>query len=169
MGISKKFGNTAKEPSEWPLIARNLPNALECNATLFTTPFATSNINFGMSHLANLYQDWILSQESWDVQSSRQRSLMAISSHEIGYSDHSFFNMEYRRWQVPIIDPQMPINVTMFSVPILLVNALWDPLTSYDIAISMQQKIKGSTLLNGGGDGHCTYPLRNGETTETVN
>jgi pimeloyl-ACP methyl ester carboxylesterase len=59
-------------------------------------------------------------------------------------------------WPTPVRNPPRTIDIPNPSAPILVVNALWDPVTGYDQAVGMQRRIANSVLLTRNGEGHGT-------------
>ncbi|KAI4164206.1 MAG: hypothetical protein LQ342_002170 [Letrouitia transgressa] len=157
--IRTNIGNYVKSLRTWPSLAQGLADAQEGNATLLATELATAKSYIGMSLLAIACQDWILPQGTWEVQQNRLHALEALSPYGIGFTSASFWSIACRRWPVPIVNPQAPINITI-SAPVLMVHAMWDPASNYDMAVSMEQSIRGSVLLTRRGDGHGSYSLK---------
>ncbi|KAI4216141.1 MAG: hypothetical protein LQ351_001641 [Letrouitia transgressa] len=164
--IRSNIGNYIKFLRTWPSQAQGLAEALEGNATLLATELATAKSYNGMSLLAVACQDWILPKGTWEVQQNRLHALEALSPYGIGFTSGSLWSIACRRWPVPIRNPQAPINITI-SAPVLMVHAMWDPAANYDMAVSMQQSIRGSVLLTRQGDGHGSYSLR-GDTSAAM-
>ena len=160
-------GNYIKVLKQWSVLAQGLADAQKGNATLLAPALATEKTSVGMSSLSISCQDWVLPEGSWEVQQNREHAVNALSPHGFGFASASQWSIACRRWPVPVTNPQTPINITTITAPILMVHALWDPACNYDMAVSMQQKMKGATLLTRRGDGHGSYAQK-GETSAAM-
>jgi pimeloyl-ACP methyl ester carboxylesterase len=69
-------------------------------------------------------------------------------------------------WPVKATNPPAKLNVRT-KAPILLVNSIGDPSTSYSWAVGMLEEIQNSVLLTRNGDGHTSWD-RNGATTKAM-
>ncbi|KIW91116.1 uncharacterized protein Z519_08010 [Cladophialophora bantiana CBS 173.52] len=72
-----------------------------------------------------------------------------------------------RRWSSPVVNREKPLNVTGVSTHILVVNALFDPETLYEMAVKLWTEIEDSVLLTRRGDGHTSYSLH-GDTQRAI-
>jgi hypothetical protein len=70
-------------------------------------------------------------------------------------------------WPAPLTNPPMKLNVKTQD-PILMVNAIRDPSTSYTWAVGMLEEVKNNVLLTRNGDGHTSWGL-GGATTNAIN
>lgn len=72
-------------------------------------------------------------------------------------------------WKAPLTNPPKPANVTGTPRPLLLVNAKYDPETSYVWAVGVQGEIgrENAVLLTRDGVGHTSYSL-GGDTSKAM-
>lgn len=143
----------------WPLLSEGLKEAHEGNATLLSKPWYTTASNSDFSQNGISCQDWTWDTASWAEWTNRQSLLRSVSPRLQGVSEVTAAQAVCLGWPSPVVNPERPLNVTGASTHILLVNALFDPETPYEMAVNMQTEIQGSVLLTRNGDGHTSYGL----------
>ncbi|KAI0020475.1 TAP-like protein-domain-containing protein [Xylariomycetidae sp. FL0641] len=70
-------------------------------------------------------------------------------------------------WPARTANPPAPLTYRG-DAPLLMVNSLYDPSTSYAWALGLQSELRNAVLLTRDGAGHTSYTL-GGETTELTN
>ncbi|ETN36937.1 uncharacterized protein HMPREF1541_07924 [Cyphellophora europaea CBS 101466] len=146
-----------KYPENYPAAAQWLAEAMDGNATGLATPFVSKATEWLLAHAAIACIEWSLEEGTWEVHSNRRNSRDSLSPYGWLTTPETQWAQWCRRWPIPVRNPPKPIKVPTLTAPVLLVHALWDTATSYDQAVSVQQKIPGSRLLTRRGDGHGSF------------
>ena len=154
--------NLIIKPQTWPVLGLALAPALEGNATLLSTPLAlpgqTEANSALFSWLAVGCVDWLHSSNTFSDILYKEQLTTSIAPHTQGASQSWSYQSGCIGWPVPVKNPQRWLNV-QDTAPILMVNALYDPETSYEWAVGLQEQIPSSVLLTRRGDGHTSYFL----------
>lgn len=143
----------------WPLLAQGLKEAYQGNATLLSKQWYTTVSNGDFSQKGISCQDWTWNKATWSEWTNRQSLLRSLSPRLQGVSEVTVAQAVCLGWPSPVVNPEKQLNVTGVSTHILLVSALFDPETPYEMAVNMQTEIQGSVLLTRNGDGHTSYGL----------
>lgn len=159
------------KPTTWEYLGLGIAQALEGNATILSTTLAipgqteTNTVQF--AYIAVGCLDWTTSSTSVHDILYKDQLLKSIAPHT--YYGSQLYETQLRclGWPAAVQYPPQYANVTT-KTPILLVNALYDPETSYTWAVGLQQQIENSVLLTRNGDGHTSYVL-GGEATDVIN
>ncbi|KAH7385339.1 TAP-like protein-domain-containing protein [Phaeosphaeria sp. MPI-PUGE-AT-0046c] len=116
--------------------------------------------------LAIACQDWKPVDESWEALQAKMMIGEAYTPLVKGASQTYSLQAACLGWGAPLANPPAPLKIDTKS-PILLVNSIYDPSTSYVWAASMQEDIENSVLLTRNGPGHTTYG-KGGKTMEAM-
>ncbi|EXJ71314.1 uncharacterized protein A1O5_05120 [Cladophialophora psammophila CBS 110553] len=154
------------QQSTWGLLAEGVKEAHQGNATLLSKPWYTASSSTDFSQSAISCQDWMWNS-SWAEWTNRQDLLRSVSPRLQGVSEVTAAQAVCLGWPSPVVNPEKPLNVTGVSTNILVVNALFDPETPYEMAVNLQTEIEGSVLLTRRGDGHTSYGLH-GDTQRAI-
>ena len=160
------------EPGEWATLAAALYQAIFADdATLLSTPLMVSQNGSAASatyaNIAVYCADWNVTARSLPEVLYLQQVARSVAPHTRGASEFWRVAIQCIAWPAPVQYHQQLTKVTKIP-PILLVNAYYDPETSYDWAVGLQSQIAGSTLLTRNGAGHTSYLLR-GESAKAIN
>lgn len=95
-----------------------------------------------------------------DLSSLLYRYDLANSIAPHSHGAHQFWQIETQciGWPAPITNPPARQNITD-TPSLLLVNALYDPETSYTWAVGLMEQVENATLVTRVGDGHTSYAL----------
>ncbi|KAI4242555.1 MAG: hypothetical protein L6R40_003936 [Gallowayella cf. fulva] len=155
------FQNTTTKYTGWDIFSQALTQAAQGNATLLSSPLATSETFDAYPGLAIGCQDWL--HESTSLADLRYKSSMvsATAPRTRGSSQTYYYQSNCLGWPAPTSNPQRRLKPTVSEAPpMLLVNALYDPSTSIIWATEIQRQVKNSVLLTRLGSGHTSYQLR---------
>lgn len=137
------------------------------DATAFSPALATANTSILFSGSATACQDWIRIDTDNATLSFAQLLEMqtigdAFNPHTGDTSQQRRINTNCAGWPTGVKFPEAPLNETALSgtPPILMVNAVHDPSTSYIWAVSVRQQLPNAVLLTRQGDGHTSYLLK---------
>ncbi|KAF2846525.1 hypothetical protein T440DRAFT_458205 [Plenodomus tracheiphilus IPT5] len=157
---------SSKESSRLTL-ANALINASQGDAR----PFAPGRANEGdpsmYAGLAIGCQDWSVESTAFDVLQAKMRLGEVFAPLTKGASQSWTLQASCMGWPAPRRNPPAKLDVKT-KEPILLVNSLRDPSTSYTWAVGMLGEIQNSVLLTRNGDGHTSWG-KNGSTSEAIN
>lgn len=135
------------------------------NATLFSSPIATTNTSAIFVETAISCLDWArfdTTNLTLAFSAYNQSYVLgnAFNPH-IGPASQSFqIEASCAGWPVNVVDkPHLLSQSVSKAPPVLMVNAVHDTSTSYVWALSMHEQMPTSTLLTREGDGHTSYFL----------
>ena len=156
-------------PNSWPGLAQALHDAINGNATLLSTPLATSDTDPLFPSLGVGCLDWRHSATS--VSDLRYKQQMATNAAPLtrGASQSYLYQSACLGWPADTVNPQQSLDAaaTAKLPPILMVNAYHDPETSYVWAEGLREQIPSTVLLTRNGSGHTSYIL-GGATTAAI-
>ena len=163
-------GNLILKPETWPLLGLGLAQALEGNATLLSTPLAVQGQTEANTALfANIAVgclDWTHPITTLSGLLYENQAAAAIAPHTQGACQSYGYVASCIGWPAKVQYPPHRMQV-QDTPPILMVNALHDPETSYTWAVALQEQIPSAVLLTRRGDGHTSYSL-GGEAAEAM-
>jgi pimeloyl-ACP methyl ester carboxylesterase len=151
---------TFKEPSiygpdvSWAGLSRALAAAIAGDASAFAVPVLeppTSDFN---SITANGCGDYVSEVQTYDEMRQRIQLGRQLAPHLQGASE-LWRVMGCSGWPIRAANPPRRLHVR--GVPTLIVNATFDPSTSYKWAYGLSAQIEGSDILTRVGDGHTSY------------
>jgi pimeloyl-ACP methyl ester carboxylesterase len=150
---------TFKEPSiygpdvSWAGLSRALRAAIAGDASAFALPIVTGpDPTFGI--LGNGCSDYVSEIRTYDEMRQRIQLARQLAPHLQGATE-LWQVMNCIDWPVPAKNPPRRLDVR--GVPTLIVNATYDPSTSYKWAFGLSAQIRGSDVLTRVGDGHTSY------------
>ncbi|KAF5012102.1 hypothetical protein FDECE_1819 [Fusarium decemcellulare] len=157
--------------SAWPQLASALLNATQGDASALSTPLATGDPftdSALFTFLATACCDF--SQEPRSFHAVRQKQMLTsvFAPLTAGASASYMIQTTCIGWQHSVSNP--PKAVKIRGVPkILVVNALYDPSTSYTWALGVAEQFGNSAvLLTRNGSGHTSYHYTGGETSRAI-
>lgn len=164
--VSDSFG------FDWSSLGDALYQTIFANdASAFSTKLITDqnayNASLTYAFIAVFCEDWNLTARSLPEHLYIQQLALSVAPHTRGASEFWRAALQCIAWPASVQYHQHATRITN-TAPILLVNAYYDPETSYDWAVAMQSEIENSTLLTRNGVGHTSYALR-GETSRAIN
>nr|OQO26567.1 hypothetical protein B0A51_06610 [Rachicladosporium sp. CCFEE 5018] len=151
----------------WLGLAQALKNATtNGNVDLLVQLPPTATTNDLFSYVAIICADWPFAEpnESYTQYLNRVHMARTLSPHTRGAGEFWFLHTACQSWPVPPRNP--PHEITTFKnpsnqlkTPILMVNALHDPETSYAWAANLQRQFgdANAVLLTRNGSGHTSY------------
>jgi pimeloyl-ACP methyl ester carboxylesterase len=120
------------------------------------------------SYTAIICADWDFSSTNISYSQYRNRMHMAraLSPHTLGTGEWWTLAAQCQNW--PVQSRNLPHEISTFTfkdsshtlkTPVLLVNAFWDPETSYAWAVNLQRQFgdDNAVLLSRNGSGHTSY------------
>ncbi|KAL8726390.1 MAG: hypothetical protein Q9166_006741 [cf. Caloplaca sp. 2 TL-2023] len=155
------FQNATAVSSGWDKLSAAIEQAAGGNATLLSSPLATSETAEEYPGLAIGCQDWL--HESADLADLRYKINMgsATAPRTRGSTQTYYYQTNCLGWPAPNTNPQRRLSGNVSAAPpILLVNSLYDPSTSIVWATKIQRQVPKSILLTRSGSGHTSYELR---------
>jgi pimeloyl-ACP methyl ester carboxylesterase len=147
--------------------ANALLKASEGDATAFSTPLAEEYNRAAYAGFTIGCQDWSSHASSFEDLQAKMRIGEVFAPLNKGASQSWTLQASCVGWPAPLANPPAKLNVQTKS-PILMVNSIRDPSTSYTWAVGMLEEIKDAVLLTRNGDGHTSWDL-GGATTEVIN
>ncbi|KAI4150583.1 MAG: hypothetical protein L6R39_002231 [Caloplaca ligustica] len=155
------FQNETAGYTGWDFLATALGQAAAGNATLLSSPLATSDTFWAYPGLAIGCQDWLHTSTSLADLTYKISMAAAMAPHTRGSTQSYYYQTSCLGWPAPTTNPQRPFGQdTSRAPPILFVNALYDPATSIVWATELQRQFRNSVLLTRSGSGHTSYQLR---------
>ncbi|KAH7076250.1 TAP-like protein-domain-containing protein [Paraphoma chrysanthemicola] len=139
-------------------LAEALVKASQGNADDFASSLPMS---FNPSLFAGITigcQDWAPTDSSFEDLQAKMRMVEEAASLTKGASQTWTLQASCIGWPNAPKNPPAKLNIKTQD-PILLVNSLRDPSTSYEWAVGMQDEIEKSVLLTRNGDGHTSWSL----------
>lgn len=150
----------------WDRLGQALNESIsQNNATLFSAPVASTNTSAIFPTVAIACLDWARLDVSNLAQTMAEFSqsyiLGSAFNPHIGSASQSYqAQASCAGWPVDIVNkPHLLSQAVAKAPPVLMVNAVHDPSTSYDWALSMHEQMPTSTLLTRDGFGHTSYFL----------
>ncbi|KAL4958182.1 Alpha/Beta hydrolase protein [Aspergillus filifer] len=145
----------------WPTLAGYLNATIAGDASGLSSSLATSETAASFPGLAIGCADWLHS--STTVADLKYKAQMAryLAPHTQGATQSYLYQSACIGWPIPVGNPPHRLNSTAMNKapPMLLVNALHDPETSYVWANGMREQIPSGVLLTRDGSGHTSYSL----------
>ncbi|KAF2749250.1 hypothetical protein M011DRAFT_330556 [Sporormia fimetaria CBS 119925] len=111
-------------------------------------------------------QDWAPEAPSFENFQALMRMAETFSPLTRGASQSYMLQASCIGWPSPLANPPKKLKVQTQS-PILIVNSVRDPSTSYAWAVGMLEEIQNAVLLTRNGDGHTSYGYP-GATTDAI-
>ena len=151
---------TFKEPSiygpdmSWAGLSRAIAAAVAGDASAFALPVLEELANGFNSIAANGCGDYVSEVRTYDEMRQRIQLGRQLAPHLQGASE-LWQVMGCSGWPVRAANPPRRLHVR--GVPTLIVNATFDPSTSYKWAFGLSAQIEGSDILTRVGDGHTSY------------
>jgi pimeloyl-ACP methyl ester carboxylesterase len=144
----------------WPMLAGALQQLSGGDASAFVAAKATSDKSSNYANIAVGCQDWFHSSNSvWDIK-LKNLLVSGIAPHTKGVCQSYTYQVSCIGWPAPLSNPPNLLPDIRFSAkPMLIVNALYDPATSYQWAQSVALQFPQSVLLTRDGSGHTSYPI----------
>ena len=153
----------------WAHLAQALNEAMNGNATLLSDLLATSDSDPSFPSLAVGCLDWLHS--STDVSDLMYKQQMAanVAPTTKGASQSYLYQTACLGWPADVVNPPHTLDPAAMAKapPILMVNALHDPATSYVWAEGVRAQIPSAVLVTRNGSGHTSYAL-GGSTTAAI-
>ncbi|KAJ4369715.1 hypothetical protein N0V83_005478 [Neocucurbitaria cava] len=147
--------------------AEALLQASEGNASLLSTPLASDSDPSLFAGITIGCQDWSSYASSFEDFQAKERIGEVYAPLNKGACQSWTLQASCVGWPSPIKNPPAKLNVQT-QKPILMVNAIRDPSTSYTWAVGMLEEVKNNVLLTRNGDGHTSWGL-GGATTDAIN
>jgi pimeloyl-ACP methyl ester carboxylesterase len=150
-----------------PTFAKALLQASEGNATLLSTPLASEEDPSLYAGITIGCQDWSSIASSFADFLAKERLGEVFAPLNKGASQSWTLQASCVGWPAPLTNPPAKLKVQTQD-PILMVNSIRDPSTSYTWAVGMLEEIKNNVLLTRNGDGHTSWGL-GGATSDAIN
>jgi pimeloyl-ACP methyl ester carboxylesterase len=147
--------------------AEALLQASQGDARPFSTPLAWEFDRILYPGIAIGCQDWSSQASSFEDLQAKMHIGEVFAPLTKGASQSYTVQASCVGWPAPLTNPPAKLDVQTQS-PILMVNSLGDPSTSYTWAVGMLEEIKDSVLLTRDGDGHTSWGIP-GATTDAIN
>ena len=158
--------NLSELAENWKKLGDALDNARKGNATALSSPMATDENSTAWQGLAVGCLDWRHDTATFEDNIYRRYLANATTPHSRGASLSYQLGVQCIGWPAPLQNPPRLLDQKALkrAPPILMVNALHDPETSYLWTANVRAQIPSSVLLTRRGAGHSSWPL-GGEAT----
>jgi pimeloyl-ACP methyl ester carboxylesterase len=147
--------------------AQALLEASEGNATLLSSPLASESDPSLYAGITIGCQDWSSLASSFSGIQAKIRIGEVFAPLNKGASQSWTLQASCVGWPVPPRNPPAKLKVQVQD-PILMVNSVRDPSTSYTWAVGMLEEVENNVLLTRNGDGHTSWGL-GGATADAIN
>ncbi|KIX92349.1 uncharacterized protein Z520_11957 [Fonsecaea multimorphosa CBS 102226] len=163
----------------WVTFGVGLNQSLSGNATLLSNAVQTSVSNDAFSGIAIGCLDWIASHSLFPEHQALQQLGSVVAPHTLGANQFFQYSSWCFNWPVAIANPPHSLNTSQVAqLPpesVLLVNAEYDPETSYVWAQGLKDQLTTSgrdgddkaVVLTRRGDGHTSYAIQ-GQAARTM-
>ncbi|KAK6531949.1 hypothetical protein TWF694_003113 [Orbilia ellipsospora] len=146
--------------SAWPPLAASLAKAGNGDASDFAAGVFTTQVSGGYSNIAIGCQDWLHASTALDDVLAKMRTAIAIAPHSKGISQSYTYQTSCIGWPAPVTNPQHVLKPKALTAPpMLMINALYDPATSYSWATGVAAQLTQAVFLTRNGAGHTSYLL----------
>ncbi|CAO2648352.1 Nn.00g076190.m01.CDS01 [Neocucurbitaria sp. VM-36] len=149
------------------MFAQALLQASEGNATLLSTPLASESDPSLYAGITIGCQDWSSHASSFEGFQAKMRIGEVFAPLNKGACQSWTLQASCVGWPAPLTNPPAKLKVQTQN-PILMVNAIRDPSTSYTWAVGMLEEVENNILLTRNGDGHTSWGL-GGATADAIN
>ncbi|KAI1431551.1 TAP-like protein-domain-containing protein [Xylaria sp. CBS 124048] len=158
--------------STWPLFAEALLAANNGNGTLLaeTVGFAIGDAYADSALYAGTAiacQDWTHASTTLAEILQKENLGSVFTPLTRGASQSYKIQTSCIGWPSQLTNPPAPVSYKG-QIPLLMINSLFDPETSYAWALGLYGEIQNTVLVTRNGSGHTSY-LLNGETTQIAN
>jgi pimeloyl-ACP methyl ester carboxylesterase len=143
------------------------------DASFFAIPNATVT-DGDYPYTAVTCQDWHHKNLSWPEFQTKMTFASIISPHTRGQGEFWRLHVRCMNWPAPVVNPAHSIapvfqDLTL-KLPVLLVNAFYDPETAYPFVVNLQREFgeRNAVLLSRNGSGHTSWYSK-GDTHFAIN
>ncbi|KAL4945092.1 hypothetical protein BDV06DRAFT_185557 [Aspergillus oleicola] len=145
----------------WPTLAGHLNATIAGDASGLSSTLAASERDPSFPGLAIGCSDWLHSSTTLPDLTYKSQMTRYLAPHTQGATQSYLYQSACIGWPIPVGNPPHRLNATAMkkAPPMLLVNALHDPETSYVWANGMREQIPSGVLLTRDGSGHTSYSL----------
>ncbi|KAI1637441.1 TAP-like protein-domain-containing protein [Biscogniauxia mediterranea] len=148
-------------PFSWPSLGQALIDADDGNATAISSmqPLAVGSAyddSFLFAGTAIQCQDWAHGASTLADVQDKERLGVAFSPLTQGACQSYKIQTSCIGWPAALTNPPKPVSYAG-ETPILMVNSIYDPSTSYTWALGLQSEIGNAVLLTRNGFGHTSY------------
>ncbi|KAJ9603160.1 hypothetical protein H2200_012455 [Cladophialophora chaetospira] len=153
----------------WPAFGLAINQSLSGNASLLSNSIQTETSNDAFSGIAIGCLDWVAKHATYSEHLALQQLGAVVAPHTLGAQQFMQYSSWCFNWPIPTVNPQRWLNQSQIAkLPaesVLIVNAEYDPETSYAWAQSLKDQFT-TTGTNGDskavlvmrkGDGHTSY------------
>ncbi|KAI0470453.1 TAP-like protein-domain-containing protein [Xylariaceae sp. FL0804] len=159
--------------ADWPVLGQALLEATNGNATLLSQskglatgdPYADGTMTAGF---AVACQDWTHAARTLADFQAKAAEGRVFAPLTRGASQTYQIQTLCVGWGAPLTNPPRPATPYRGAAPLLMVNSLYDPETSYAWALGLREELDNAVLVTRNGSGHTSY-LLGGETTALMN
>lgn len=147
--------------SSWANLAHVLNETIAGNATGLSSTIATRETDPSFPSLAVGCLDWLHSSTTLSQLKYKSQLGHYLAPHTKGATQSYLYEAGCIGWPAPVKNPPHILNQTAMAKapPILMVNAIHDPETSYVWAHGLLAQIPSAILLTRDGSGHTSYSL----------
>lgn len=152
-------GTVALPTYNWATLSKYLLAAVNGNATSLSGAIGTAT---GYAGIAIGCQDWLHSSASYVDVGTKVLLGRAISPHTRGVSQSLNYQTLCIGWPTPVSNPQQyldPEEKLMGKQTVLLVNSFYDPETSIQWAVGLQEQMTNAVAIFRDGAGHTSYGI----------
>lgn len=144
------------------------------DASYFSLANTTSPISTDYPSTAVSCQDHLRSNISWSEFQTKMNMARIISPHTRGQGEFWQDQIRCQNWPAPVVNPPRSIAPAFrdlsLKIPVLLVNAFYDPETAYPYSVNVQREFgeRNAVLLSRNGSGHTSWYFK-GDTHFAIN
>ncbi|KAI5918989.1 TAP-like protein-domain-containing protein [Camillea tinctor] len=148
-------------PASWPSLGQALIDADDGNATSISSqqPLAVGSAyddSYLFAGTAIQCQDWAHGSTTLADVQQKEALGVAFSPLTRGACQSYKIQTSCIGWPAALTNPPKPVSYTG-ETPILMVNSIYDPSTSYTWALGLHSEIGNAVLLTRNGFGHTSY------------
>lgn len=155
--IRRAVFDPINNPEQWPSFAEVLKEVFDNNnASGMLYPFSDQETGVSNSMFGIICQDYEW-PDSWAEYQKLQYMHAAYSPEPQGPLGARMWPVGCARWPTKVTNPPASLRTRNISAPIMIVNALWDPASGYDMALNMHHQLEGSVLVTRYGEGHGSF------------
>jgi pimeloyl-ACP methyl ester carboxylesterase len=144
-------------PNQWLSYALSLKQVIDDdNATSIAYPISDADTGTGNSMWGIACQDYQW-PDTWTQFRDLQYVHASYSPGPGGPVGARLWSLGCPRWPTEVTNPVSSLRTKNISAPIMIVNALWDPVTGIDQALNMHHQLEGSVLVTRYGEGHGSF------------
>ncbi|PLB38137.1 alpha/beta-hydrolase [Aspergillus candidus] len=168
------YDDTPEYGPGWAAASASLRDAMFHNdSSSFSYPVYSEQSNSDFSYVSIVCQDWLRAQWSADDFFFKVLAGEAMTPHTRGQGEFWYLQAKCLHWPAPVTNPPRELTSAFanrtLDTPVLLTNALYDPETPFQWALSVKRQFgdRNAVLVARNGSGHLSY-FHKGDTRDAI-